>query len=112
MGNIALGRYMDLNSVVNKMDPRTKIMVLLIVMIAIFIPAGFWGYIPIAIFILAALKLSKLSIRFALRSMKPMMFMMVFLLVINVFRCSHSDTVHYFTSAFDDRHDNDSYCYD
>lgn len=37
MGNIALGRYMDLNSVVNKMDPRTKIMVLLIVMIAIFI---------------------------------------------------------------------------
>lgn len=84
MGNIALGRYMDLNSVVNKMDPRTKIMVLLIVMIAIFIPAGFWGYIPIAIFILVALKLSKLSIRFALRSMKPMMFMMVFLLVINV----------------------------
>lgn len=84
MGNIALGRYMPLNSVVNRMDPRTKIICLLLLMISIFIPAGFWGYIPIVIFILAALYLSKLSIGFALRSMKPMMFMMVFLLVINI----------------------------
>lgn len=84
MGNIALGRYMPLNSVVNRMDPRAKILILLILMIAIFIPAGFWGYIPIVLFILAALKLSKLSIRFALRSMKPMTFMMIFLLIINI----------------------------
>ncbi len=84
MGNIALGRYIPLNSFVNRLDPRTKIISLLILMIAIFIPAGFWGYIPIVLFILGALYLSKLSIGFALRSMKPMIFMMIFLLVINV----------------------------
>lgn len=54
-------------------------------MIAIFVPAGFWGYVLIFAFIWIALKLSKLTIGFALRSMKPMMFMMVFLLVINIF---------------------------
>ncbi|WP_286072660.1 energy-coupling factor transporter transmembrane component T family protein [Faecalibaculum rodentium] len=85
MNNIALGRYLPLNSVVDKIDPRAKILIMLLLMIAIFIPAGFWGYLLIFAFIWIALKLSKLTIGFALRSMKPMLFMMVFLLVINVF---------------------------
>lgn len=85
MNNIALGRYLPLNSVVDKMDPRAKILIMLLLMIAIFIPAGFWGYLLIFAFIWIALKLSKLTIGFAFRSMKPMLFMMVFLLVINVF---------------------------
>lgn len=85
MNNIALGRYMPLDSIANKMDPRAKILMMLIVMIAIFIPAGFWGYVLIFAFVAVALKCSKLSLGFALRSMKPMMFMMVFLLVINIF---------------------------
>ncbi|MCF0259329.1 MAG: energy-coupling factor transporter transmembrane protein EcfT [Erysipelotrichaceae bacterium] len=84
MRNIALGRYMPLKSVVNDMDPRAKLIVLFVLMVAIFIPAGFWGYIPIALFILAALKLAKLKLSFAMRSVKPMLFMMVFLTIINI----------------------------
>lgn len=84
MNNIALGRYIPLNSLANKMDPRAKIAVLFFLMIAIFIPAGFWGYIPIVLFILLALKVSKLKLTFALRPLKPMLWMILFLLVINV----------------------------
>lgn len=84
MNNIALGQYMPLNSIVNKMDPRAKIMIMLFVMIAVFIPAGLPGYLIIGAFIILALILSKLTLGFALRSMKPMMFMMAFLLVVNV----------------------------
>ncbi|MDE5758749.1 MAG: energy-coupling factor transporter transmembrane protein EcfT, partial [Allobaculum sp.] len=50
----------------------------------IFIPAGFWGYIPIVLFILLALYASKLNLSFALRPLKPMLWMMAFLLVINI----------------------------
>lgn len=84
MNNIALGRYLPLNSLANKMDPRAKIAILFFLMIAIFIPAGFWGYIPIVLFILLALYASKLKLSFALRPLKPMLWMMVFLLVINI----------------------------
>lgn len=84
MNNIALGRYLPLESAVNRMDPRAKIMIMLFLMIAIFVPAGIWGYLLTGAFIVAALALSKLSIGFALRSVKPMMFMMVFLLIINI----------------------------
>ena len=84
MNNIALGRYLPLNSLVNRMDPRAKILILLILMIAIFIPAGYWGYLPIVLFILLALYYSKLKLSFAIRPLKPMVWMMLFLLVINL----------------------------
>ena len=85
MNNVALGQYMPLDSVVHKMDPRSKIMIMLFLMVAIFIPAGVLGYVIIGIFILLSLYLSKLNIKYALRTMKPMLWMMAFLLVINLF---------------------------
>ena len=84
MNNVALGQYMPLDSVVHKMDPRSKIMIMLFLMVAIFIPAGALGYVVIGIFILFSLYLSKLNIQYALRTMKPMLWMMAFLLVINL----------------------------
>lgn len=84
MNNIALGRYLPLDSVINKMDPRSKILILLLMMITVFLPAGFLGYLPIVIFIGAALYFSKLKLSYAVRALKPMMWMLIFLLVINV----------------------------
>lgn len=84
MNNVALGQYMPLDSVVHKMDPRSKIMIMLFLMVAIFIPAGVLGYVIIGIFILLSLYLSKLNIKYALRTMKPMLWMMAFLLIINL----------------------------
>lgn len=84
MNNIALGRYMPLNSLANKMDPRAKIAILFFIMIAVFLPAGWWGYVTVSLFLLLALKASKLKLSFAMRSIKPMFWMMVFLGVVNV----------------------------
>ena len=39
MGNITLGRYMPLDSPVHKMDPRAKIMAMLLTLIAGIIPS-------------------------------------------------------------------------
>lgn len=84
MGKVTLGSYLPLDSLIHKMDPRSKIMIMLFIMISIFIPTGIYGYILIGIFILLSLFLSKLSIRYALKAMKPMMFMMLFLMIINI----------------------------
>ncbi|MGI6510040.1 MAG: energy-coupling factor transporter transmembrane component T family protein [Erysipelotrichaceae bacterium] len=85
MNNIALGKYIPLNSFVHKLDPRTKIIAMMILLVAIFIPVGFSGYGIIGIFLLISLILSKLSLSFVWKSFKPSLFMLVFLLVINIF---------------------------
>ena len=84
MNNIALGRYLPLNSIVHRMDPRAKIGAMLLVMIAIFIPTGYSGYALLGVIVCAVALLARLQLSFIWRAMRPMLFMLVFLLVINL----------------------------
>lgn len=85
MTNIALGRYIPTNSIIHRLDPRIKIVNMLLLMIAIFLPARFVGYGVIGIIAVSLVLLSRLKFGFILKSLKPVMLMLVFLLVINVF---------------------------
>lgn len=84
MDNITLGRYIPMDSPVHKMDPRAKIMAMLLVLIAIFFPAGWVGYGIIFAVVSSVIIMAKLSFSFIWKAMKPMLFMLVFLLVINI----------------------------
>ena len=84
MNNIALGQYLPLNSIVHRMDPRAKIAAMLIMMIAIFIPAGYSGYAVLGIVVCAVAVLARLRLSFVWRAMRPMLFMLVFLLIVNL----------------------------
>jgi len=83
MNNIALGRYIPLNTFTHKLDPRFKILGMLILMVSVFFPSGFIGYGVIAAFVFIALLFTKISLKMILKSMKPMIFMLSFLFVIN-----------------------------
>lgn len=85
MNNIALGRYLPLDSPIHKLDPRAKIVCLILMMVAIFLPSGWYGYILIGGAVLLLTMLAKLKLNFLWRSMKPMLFMLIFLLIINLF---------------------------
>ena len=83
MGNFTLGRYLPLDSPIHKLDPRAKIMAMLLLLITIFFPAGWIGYGVIFVSVSVFIILSKLSVSFIWKAMKPMLFMLFFLLVIN-----------------------------
>lgn len=83
MNNIALGRYLPLNSIIHKMDPRYKLLSMLILMVTIFLPSGYIGYVIIGAFVLLALLLAKLNFTMIFKAMKPMLFMLVFLTFVN-----------------------------
>ena len=83
MGNFTLGRYLPLDSPIHRMDPRAKIMGMLLMLIAIFIPSGWIGYGIIFVCAAGTILLARLQFGFILKSMRPMMIMMIFLFVIN-----------------------------
>lgn len=85
MGNFTLGRYLPLDSPVHKMDPRAKISAMLLVMIAVFFPSGWTGYAILFAIAAGMILISKLKFGFIWKSMKPMFFMMFFLMIINCF---------------------------
>lgn len=84
MTNIALGRYIPNNSWVHRLDPRIKIMSMLMLMVAIFLPARFEGYGVLMVVALSLVLISKLKFGFIVKSLKPVMFMLIFLLIINI----------------------------
>lgn len=83
MGNFTLGRYIPLNSPIHRLDPRAKIMAMLIVLITIFFPAGWIGYGIIFVCASAVIIIAKLSVNFIWKAVKPMLMMLVFLFIIN-----------------------------
>lgn len=84
MKNFALGRYIPIDSLMHRFDPRAKIAAMLILMIAIFIPAGFIGYALIGVVVLLGIYSAKMKLNFIWNAMKPMFFMLAFLLIINI----------------------------
>lgn len=85
MASITLGRYMPYDSVIHRMDPRAKILAMLILLISIFFPSGWIGYGITFLVVTVVILLGKLSFKYVWLSMKPMLLMMVFLLIVNSF---------------------------
>lgn len=83
MNNLVFGKYIPIDSIIHRLDPRAKIVALFVMIIAIFIPKSWWAYLFLAIILLAVVLLAKLKLKFIFKAFKPMMFMMVFLLIVN-----------------------------
>ena len=83
--NITIGRYLPLNSWMHKRDPRIKLISMIILIVAVFIDIGFLGYAIIGAFLIMALLISKVSFKMIIKSMRAMLFMMIFLFIINIF---------------------------
>lgn len=93
MSNMTLGKYIPLDSIIHKMDPRAKIIAMLLLVTAIFFPSGWIGYGIIGCCIIFTVFLAKLNLKFVLKSMKPMITMMFFLFIINVLVIKSGDVL-------------------
>lgn len=88
MKNITLGRYLPLDSFVHKLDPRMKIMSMIFFMTSVFLVGGnnpFVAYAVLFGILTIAILSGKLTLTYVIKAMKPMLFMMVFLSIINIF---------------------------
>lgn len=84
MNGMMLGRYLPMDSFIHRLDPRLKIGALLLLLISVFFDAGFIGYGILGIFVIILMILSKMRISQILKSIKPMLFMMIFLMFFNL----------------------------
>lgn len=82
---VSFGRYLPLNSIIHKVDPRIKLVVLISLIISIFFNTGFTGYCFIAVFILILFFSAKLPASLLGRLLVPMLFIVVILFILNCF---------------------------
>ena len=84
LNNITIGQYVPGRSLVHRMDPRAKLIITFLYVVAIFFIQSFVGYAAAALFVAASILASKLKLVFVLRSLKPLVFILVFTFVLNV----------------------------
>lgn len=83
--NITIGQYIPGNSIIHRLDPRFKILASLIMLFSLFFVKSFYGYLVILIFILLIVSISKISIKTILRGIKPILILLIFTGVLNMF---------------------------
>ncbi len=83
--NITLGQYYPGDTVIHRLDPRTKILLAMLMLVAVFVIHTFYGFIAFAVFLMAVIRLSKVGIRTVLRGIKPLLFIIIFTFALNIF---------------------------
>ena len=83
--DITLGQYFPGNSPVHKLDPRTKLIMLIVYIIALFSAVSWLSYGICFGFLMLTVGISKIPPKSLLRGMKPMIFILVFTGMLNLF---------------------------
>ena len=81
--NITLGQFFPGESVLHKMDPRIKIILVLLFIVLIFFVKTFYGYLAIAAFVALLIISTGVPVRYILRGLKPIFFIVLLTFVLN-----------------------------
>ncbi|MBR5586721.1 MAG: energy-coupling factor transporter transmembrane protein EcfT [Clostridia bacterium] len=83
--DITLGQYLPGNSPVHRMDPRTKIVIIFAYIIVLFTVKNPVGYAVCTLFPMVVCALAKIPFKMIAKSLKPLLFFIIFTAVINLF---------------------------
>lgn len=80
-----MGQYFPGNSVIHRMDPRTKILGLVIYIVALFTAKSYASYGLMLLMLALAIRLSTLRLKMLLKGMKPLLLVILFTAFLNLF---------------------------
>ena len=83
--DITLGQYFPGTSCVHRLDPRTKLIAVVIYIVALFCAQWWVSYALMLVFLLAAIKVSQIPPKSIVRGMKPLIVILIFTGVLNLF---------------------------
>ena len=84
MKDITLGQYFPGNSLLHRLDPRMKLVLTLSFIVLVFLPQNWWALLAAGLFLFLIVGLSRLPLRLLWRSLKPVLFLVVFTAALNV----------------------------
>lgn len=85
LNSLTIGQYFPGKSFLHRLDPRTKILAVIFLSVAIFLPKAWPGYALAALVCLGAVALAQVPIKFILRGLKPIMIFLAITVVFNAF---------------------------
>lgn len=83
--DITIGQYVKGDSILHRVDPRTKIFGMLAIMVALFFVNNWIGLVYAAVVVFAVLFASQVPLKFYIRGVKPLRWILLFTAAIQIF---------------------------
>ena len=88
ISDITLGQYFPGESVIHKLDPRTKIILAIIFIVSVFLVSTPLAFIALILFTALIIAISKISFKVILKGIKPIIIVLIFTAIINMLMTS------------------------
>lgn len=85
ISDITLGQFFPGYSVIHKLDPRTKIVSSVLFIITVFLANNPFALLFLALLTFTMIMLSRISIKVIMKAVKPLVFILIFTALLNVF---------------------------
>ena len=83
--DVAFGQYYPADSIIHRLDARVKMLLTLLFVIAIFFIKSYFGFMLTAVVLVAVVLLARLPMMSVLKSVKGVMFIILFTAILNLF---------------------------
>ena len=83
--DITLGQYFPGDTVVHRLDPRTKLLLVIVYIVGLFNSAGWASYAFVIIVTALSMAISKIKPKSALKGLKPLVIIIILTAVLNIF---------------------------
>ena len=93
--DITLGQYYPTDSVIHRLDPRVKLVATLVYIVTLFLGKSFFIYIPVGIFLVSIIVLSKVPVSFVLKGIKPIIPLIIISAIFNLILTPGDAIVHF-----------------
>jgi energy-coupling factor transport system permease protein len=93
VGDVVLGRFYAADSLLHRMDPRIKLTITVVYMVASVLAVNLWGVAMLTLFTTVAILCSNIPVRKVLQSIKPLLFILVITALLNIL-ATNSGTVY------------------
>lgn len=91
--DVAFGQYYPARSFIHKMDARIKIVLSLVYLVCIFFLQSFFGFGIIFVLLVTMVAASRVPLRSVLRSIKPILILLAFTTILNIFFVTDGDVL-------------------
>lgn len=91
--DITLGQFFPGNSFIHRLDPRTKLIVLVLYIVALFVSTGWISYGILLFFLFSVIRISTISPKAIFRGMKPLALILVFTGILNLFYTAEGSVI-------------------
>lgn len=89
--NIAIGQYVPGTSYVHRLDPRSKLLFVVLFAFAVFLANSYPAYGFLLLFLFFAIILSRISVAYIIKGLQPVWFLMLFTVVLHLLMTKGGD---------------------